>query len=144
MNRIIRSLRSNYNNLENSKHILHSYNSNDWKKYVNYYKETYMKNLIYKDKNIEMLLLCWLPGQQSKIHNHPKNGCLMKILQGNIKEITYDQYNGKILTKNLCPTNYVGYIDDSKCVHKMINNTENKCVTLHIYSPPNFIPTYLK
>ena len=138
MNRIIRSLRNNYNNLAKSKHILQSYNSNDWRKYANFYNETYMRNLIYRDKKLEILLICWLPGQQTKIHNHPKNGCLMKILDGNIKEITYDQYNSKILTSNTLPLDYVGYIDNSKCVHKMINHTDNKCVSLHIYSPPNF------
>jgi hypothetical protein len=37
----------------------------------------------------------------------------------------------------------VRYIDDSIGIHKMKTNEENT-ISLHIYSPPNFIPSLLK
>ena len=33
-----------------------------------------------------MFLLCWTPGQSSKIDDHSKNGCIMKVLDGNIND----------------------------------------------------------
>jgi hypothetical protein len=57
MNRIIRSVIQNKNLLEN-KNILSSYNLTDWKQYVAFNKEDYKKNLVYRDNNFEMFVVC--------------------------------------------------------------------------------------
>jgi cysteine dioxygenase len=141
MNRIIKSLVNNRSLLE-SKNILSSYNSTDWKQYVAFNKEDYKKNLVYRDNNFEMFVVCWLPYQETKIHNHSENGCLLKILEGNMVEEIYDKNFVLRENNNLIKDN-VRYIDDSIGIHKMKNNEENT-ISLHIYSPPNFIPTLLK
>ena len=141
MNRIIKSLVSNRNLLE-SKNILSSYNSTDWKQYVSFNKENYKKNLVYRDNNFEMFVVCWLPYQETKIHNHLEGGCLLKIIEGNMIEELYD--NKFILQENNnLEKNTIRYIDDSIGIHKMKTNEENT-ISLHIYSPPNFIPSLLK
>ena len=141
MNRIIRSLVSNRNLLVN-KNILSSYNSTDWKQYISFDKQDYKKNLVYRDNNFEMFVVCWLPNQETKIHNHPEGGCLLKILEGNIIEELYDK-NFVLQENNNLVMSDVRYIDDSIGIHKMKNNEENT-ISLHIYSPPNFIPSLLK
>ena len=141
MNRIIKSLVTNKKLLEN-KNILSSYNSNDWKHYISFDKENYKKNLVYRDNNFVMFVVCWLPYQETKIHNHSDKGCLLKILEGNMSEELYDK-NFIIQKRNNLLLNDVRYIDDSIGIHKMINNNVNT-ISLHIYSPPNFIPSLLK
>tara|TARA_B110000285_G_C14981269_1_gene541492 strand:+ start:329 stop:754 length:426 start_codon:yes stop_codon:yes gene_type:complete len=141
MNRIIRSVIKNKNLLEN-KNILSFYNSTDWKQYVSFNEEEYKKNLVYRDNNFEIFVVCWLPYQETKIHNHSDNGCLLKILEGNMVEDIYDKNFIFKENNNLIKDN-VRYIDDSIGIHKMKNNEENT-ISLHIYSPPNFIPTLLK
>jgi len=141
MNRIIRSLVSNRNLLVN-KNILSSYNSTDWKQYISFDKQDYKKNLVYRDNNFEMFVVCWLPNQKTKIHNHPEGGCLLKILEGNMIEELYDK-NFVLQENNNLVMSDVIYIDDSIGIHKMKNNEENT-ISLHIYSPPNFIPSLLK
>jgi len=131
MNRIIRSLVSNRNLLVN-KNILSSYNSTDWKQYISFDKQDYKKNLVYRDNNFEMFVVCWLPNQKTKIHNHPKGGCLLKILEGNMMEELYDK-NFVLQENNNLVMNDVRYIDDSIGIHKMKNNKENT-ISLHIYS----------
>jgi len=141
MNRIIRSLVSNRNLLVN-KNILSSYNSTDWKQYISFDKQDYKKNLVYRDNNFEMFVVCWLPNQETKIHNHPVGGCLLKILAGNMIEELYDK-NFVLQEKNNLVMSDVRYIDDSISIHKIKNKEENT-ISLHIYSPPNFIPSLLK
>ena len=141
MNRIIKSLVTNKKLLEN-KNILSSYNSNDWKQYISFYKQDYKKNLVYRDNNFEIFVVCWLPNQETKIHNHSEEGCLLKILEGNINEELYDK-NFVVKENNNLVMSDVRYIDDSIGIHKIKNNEENT-ISLHIYSPPNFIPSLLK
>jgi cysteine dioxygenase len=131
MNRIIKSLVTNKKLLEN-KNILSSYNSNDWKHYISFDKQDYKKNLVYRDNNFEMFVVCWLPNQETKIHNHPEGGCLLKILEGNMIEELYDK-NFVLQEKNNLVMSDVRYIDDSIGIHKMKNNKENT-ISLHIYS----------
>ena len=141
MNRIIKSLVTNKKLLEN-KNILSSYNSTDWKQYISFGKQDYKKNLVYRDNNFEMFVVCWLPNQETKIHNHSEEGCLLKILEGNITEELYNK-NFVLQEKNNLALSDVRYIDDSIGIHKMKNNEVNT-ISLHIYSPPNFIPSLLK
>lgn len=43
----------------------------------------YTRNLICTDnKNYTLLLLCWNPQRESKIHNHPCDGCYVKCVRG--------------------------------------------------------------
>ena len=139
MNRLIQNIIKT-NNLSNSRKILQNYSYNDWKEYVNFSQENYMKNLVFRNKDIEAFVVCWLPGQETKIHNHSDNGCILKILQGNIDEIIYNN-NLEVLKNNTLIKNDIQYIDNSIGIHKMINNDE-KTVSLHIYSPPNFVPKF--
>tara|TARA_B110001469_G_scaffold73793_1_gene69994 strand:+ start:4874 stop:5272 length:399 start_codon:yes stop_codon:yes gene_type:complete len=131
MNRIIKSLVTNRNLLV-KKNILNYYNSTDWKQYISFDKQDYKKNLVYRDNNFEMFVVCWLPNQETKIHNHPEGGCLLKILEGNMIEELYDK-NFVLQEKNNLVMSDVRYIDDSIGIHKMKNNKENT-ISLHIYS----------
>jgi len=143
MNRLITTLK-NYNTLKNYqslyffKDALKKYLSLDYKNYVIFCQENYKKNLFYSDNNLEAFIVCWEPYQETKIHNHSDNGCILKILEGDMTEILYNK-NLKILTKNILPKNNIRYIDNNIGYHKMINGNE-KTISLHIYSPQNFIP----
>ena len=108
----------------------------DISKYINFNNNVYTKNLVYRDKHSEIILICWDKNCKTKIHNHPENGCIMKILQGNLLEERYD-LNGRKLSEVSYSKNNVGYIHDDLYFHKIINSDE-KTISLHIYSPPNF------
>ena len=43
----------------------------DWiREHVNFKNDTYSRNLIALTPRFEMLVLCWKPGQNSRIHDH--------------------------------------------------------------------------
>lgn len=56
-------------------------------------EKPYTRNLISTDNaNYTLLLLCWNPGKESKIHNHPCDGCFVKTLRGCIRESRYTSH----------------------------------------------------
>lgn len=60
----------------------------------------YTRNLIATDgQNYALLLLCWTNGKESKIHDHPGEGCFMKTIRGCIRESRYsmDAVTGEII-----------------------------------------------
>lgn len=57
-------------------------------------EKPYTRNLISTDNvHYTLLLLCWNPGKESKIHNHPCDGCFVKTLRGCIRESRYSSHN---------------------------------------------------
>lgn len=58
-------------------------------------EKPYTRNLISTDNsNYTLLLLCWNPGKESKIHNHPCDGCFVKTIRGCIRESRYSVHSG--------------------------------------------------
>ncbi len=50
----------------------------------------YTRNLIATDhETYTLLLLCWNPNKYSPIHDHPCDGCWMKVLRGTVNEKRY-------------------------------------------------------
>ena len=69
---------------------LKKYKENDYKKYINLDNKVYKRSLVYRDKDFEIMIISWNINQKSKIHNHSSNGCLFKVLEGNIKESLFN------------------------------------------------------
>ena len=118
----------------------------------------YTRNLITTDhETFTLLLLCWNPGRESPIHDHPCDGCWVKVLQGQVQECRYDDYDPE---ENITPSSasasnefpmktlqcisdeiYKGgelsYITDSMGYHKVGNPSGTiPAVSMHLYSPP--------
>jgi cysteine dioxygenase len=36
-----------------------------------------------------LMLLCWNPGKFSPIHDHPSDGCWLRVLEGAVQEVRY-------------------------------------------------------
>lgn len=128
------------------KNILSNYNSDDWKQYTQnniekYVKYKYSSPIIHNYYSIE--ILSWPPNTQSKIHSHAYNGCLMKILDGQLQEEQYDN-NFNIVGKNTIIKNDITYIDDNIAFHKIINNSNNYSYSLHVYSPNYYVTRIFK
>lgn len=102
----------------------------------------YTRNLIYSDRtNYSLLLLCWGPDRESKIHDHPSRGCFLKVLRGFIKETIYGVYPA---LNEICecsasvhPTGSVSFMSDDIGLHKISNpSADQPAISLHLYVPP--------
>ncbi len=117
--------------------ILSYYEGEDWRKFVRFSKECYSRIFVVRREDLEILLLCWKPGQGSPIHNHPNRGCLLRVLQGNLREERFD--SEQTLVTQL-EEHRISYIDNQMGVHRIVNAATENAVSLHIYSPGFFVP----
>ena len=115
--------------------LINNYKFFNWDKYVTKDKENYFRNTVFRNENFEILIITWLPGQKTPIHYHPKNGCLMKILEGELKETAFKNND---IFETIYRKNDTSYIHNDIGKHIILNNSDSLAVSLHIYSPPNF------
>ena len=115
--------------------IIDRYNGSDWNNYIKI-SNNYSKELVYRNNNYELFVITWMPKSKSKIHNHSKNGCLFKILDGKLIEDWYTNNNIKFITRNYYNNNEINYISNENYFHKIFNNSNEKTISLHLYSPP--------
>lgn len=97
----------------------------------------YTRNLIATDnENYALLLLCWKPNEESHIHNHPCDGCWLKVFRGKVRECRYDCSLNCVSDVTL-DEGELAYITDSMGYHKIGNpSVHNNAITLHLYAPP--------
>jgi cysteine dioxygenase len=90
----------------------------------------------------ELLILCWNPGMGSKIHDHPGDGCYVRMLQGRLQETMYkltDKTSNtmEVLKSGDVVAGEVTYITDDIGLHKLANpDSRIGAVSLHLYTPP--------
>lgn len=120
-----------------------SMSDNEWGKYAFFDdKKLYTRNLVATDsENYTLLLLCWTPGRESMIHDHPTDGCWMRCVTGSVVETLYEESASehKMVQKKetWVKKDEVCYIDDSMGYHKVGNPCPNTpAASLHLYSPP--------
>ncbi|CAI5743505.1 unnamed protein product [Hyaloperonospora brassicae] len=99
----------------------------------------YTRNLISTDnESYALMLLCWNPGKYSPVHDHPSDGCWVKVIQGCVNEVRYVKQDGRLVeTFNEHFTSGVTYMDDSFGLHKVGNpHAEIGAISMHLYAPP--------
>lgn len=139
---IKKELLKNHQNLVALNEIFEKYQGVDWKNYIDNNKvedKCYNKKYIVNTENFDLVLISWFPSSKSKIHNHPSKGCLMKIMEGSLKEILYSQ-DLKIISVNDLIVNQTKYIDNQIGYHKIQNIIQSMVYSLHIYSPGFYKP----
>ena len=93
----------------------------------------YARHLVFRSDNVEILVVCWKPGQTSPVHGHGPSDGLMIILEGEITNTTYTKAGQKVST--VWKSGDIGHtcIGDQ---HEVKNASNTDAVSLHIYSPP--------
>lgn len=112
----------------------------------------YERILLHADntRDYAVYILNWTNGASSPIHDHPSNGCCMKVLVGQVCEEMYSykhSVNDEVYTKfDVCrkgpptlykPSNCAIFISNQLGAHKIteVSQTPKGSITLHIYSP---------
>jgi cysteine dioxygenase len=109
----------------------------------------YTRNLVCTDnKNFTLILMCWNPKKESKIHDHPCDGCFVKTLSGGVKESRYHMeevqnelgQTEKVMKfdwEYTTTANEVNYMDNYLGYHKIgAATTDKPSMSLHLYTPP--------
>lgn len=101
--------------------------------FISFNRDTYNKVILHQEDRFEVILICWLPNQKTPFHQHPKNGCLMKVFNGPLKDIR--KIEGKTI-ETIVPSDHITYIEGGET--HMISNMQEKAISIHIYSPGKF------
>ena len=124
------------------KEALNQYDGEDWTLYVNECSNSYNRELIHSSPEYDLVIITWCKNQGCKIHNHPENGCTVKILQNNITEELYEPKTLKLCKSTTYKKDEIMYIDDTIGYHRMCNKYDEPCVSLHVYAPGKYKPTF--
>ena len=115
-------------NLNYIKKLFNSVKINNFKDYIIKNPINYQKKIFMKTENFEIVIISWEKFAKTNFHNHPKNGCVMKVLDGKLLEYTND--GSKILCKNDINVKYHNEFHSIKSL--------DKTYSIHYYSPPGF------
>lgn len=114
----------------------------DWRRFVNFDPGLYTRNLVARNEQFEILVLCWSPGQESPIHDHAGQHCFMAVLQGQVEELQYAfpvaPGEGRLrpIARRTFAPGEVAYIHDRIALHKVRPHGGQHAVSLHLYARP--------
>ncbi len=93
-----------------------------------------LKIKVFENEVVDIYIIIWNVDAISKIHNHAKNGCWLKVLKGCIKENRYDT-TLKYIKSTWLEENNLSFIHNMNGYHNIENCGDEIAITLHIYSP---------
>jgi cysteine dioxygenase len=108
--------------------------------YIGFKEGNYWRHRVCRSNFVEMLVLCWRPGQRTPIHDHNGSHGGVKVCQGLLWETTfsYDPVAG--LEYKSAREHGAGAVTGSDVpdIHQLGNPdvSERDLVTLHVYAPP--------
>lgn len=121
------------NSLKDFKNQLEDFDFDSIAEFIEFDTEKYKKVILHQVDLFELILICWLPHQQTPKHKHPDNGCLMKLFQGQLNDIRITEDEA---IETMVNENETTYIEGAE-IH-MISNMVKKSISLHIYAPGKF------
>jgi quercetin dioxygenase-like cupin family protein len=96
-------------------------------------EQHYMRHLVFRSANVEILVVCWQPGQASPLHDHGPSDGLMIILEGEIVNTTHGPEGPPVTT--VWRAGDVGHTPVGSR-HEVRNSSMANVVSLHVYAPP--------
>jgi hypothetical protein len=98
----------------------------------------YRRVRLFRDADWEGLLLCWLPGQRTAVHDHGGSIGLSFVLSGSLTERRWKTTpEGPLIEVGV---SRVGRDEPAleilDTIHQVSNETLEPAVSLHVYSPP--------
>lgn len=97
----------------------------------------YARNFVLDTPTLQILVLCWAPGQASKVHDHGVSNCGLRVLSGAAVETVYQGTLDRCTPSGseVLETGDIR-VNAGSHLHRIENAGPAPLVTLHIYSPP--------
>ena len=108
--------------------------------YIGFKEGNYWRHRVCRNEFVEMLVLCWRPGQRTPIHDHNGSHGGVKICEGLLWETTFSYDPVKGLAYNAAREYPRGSVTGSDVpdIHQLGNPdvSGQDLVTIHVYAPP--------
>lgn len=97
----------------------------------------YSRRVLARTGACELLLVCWLPGQHSRVHDHGGSSGVSWVVRGQLQETRFAWGGDRLL-----PAARVGaregdvLLERPETIHRIHNASRHGAVSLHVYAPP--------
>lgn len=114
--------------------------SDDLQPYVAFKEGNYWRHRVCRNEFVEMLVLCWRPGQRTPIHDHNGSHGGVRVQEGKLWETTfnYDKTDGLAYKSAREYSEGAVTGSDIPDIHQLGNPdvSDKDLVTIHVYAPP--------
>ena len=114
--------------------------SGEMEPYTAFKEGNYFRHRVFRNKHVEMLVLCWRPGQRTPIHDHNGSHGGVKVWQGVLWETTFQFDATRGLEYKAARDLATGSVTGSDVpdIHQLGNPdvSGQDLITVHIYAPP--------
>jgi cysteine dioxygenase len=112
----------------------------DLQPYLGFKEGNYWRHRVCRNDAVEMLIICWRPGQRTPIHDHNGSHGVVRVQQGVMWEtiFSYDEEQGlNYDTARECPEGTITGADVPD-IHQLGNPdvSGRDLITVHVYAPP--------
>lgn len=108
--------------------------------YIGFKEGNYWRHRVCRNEFVEMLVLCWRPGQRTPIHDHNGSHGGVRVCEGMLWETTFSFDSQKGLHYKAAREYSPGAVTGSDVpdIHQLGNPdvSEQNLVTIHVYAPP--------
>jgi predicted metal-dependent enzyme (double-stranded beta helix superfamily) len=109
--------------------------------YLHHCENHYTRNLVHKDEDFEILVICWGRGQKAPIHGHEGELCFARVELGTLRFSNYRAVSDEPVRLELSGRpidGAVGFLDGPADIHAVENPAEfeAEAASLHVYSKP--------
>lgn len=112
----------------------------DLEPYVGFKEGNYWRHRVCRNEAVEMLVICWRPGQKTPIHDHNGSHGVVRVQAGLMYETIFAFDTEKGLSHDTgrdCPTGTITGADVPD-IHQLGNPEQSgqDLITIHVYAPP--------
>jgi predicted metal-dependent enzyme (double-stranded beta helix superfamily) len=109
--------------------------------YVRFAPGRYTRHLVHKDRDVELLVLCWAPGAAAPIHGHEGELCWARVERGRLRFTSYREASRaplRLVALGRPVDGGPGYVDGPADIHAVENPAafQEGAVSLHVYCRP--------
>ncbi len=112
----------------------------DLRPYISFKPGTYARHRVFRNEHIELLVLCWRPGQRTPIHDHNGSYGVVRVWAGIMWETLFamDEQRGLVYQAGRDWTEGCTTGADVPDIHQLGNPdvSGQDLITLHLYAPP--------
>ena len=112
----------------------------DVQPYLGFKEGNYWRHRVCRNEAVEMLIICWRPGQKTPIHDHNGSHGVVRVHQGLLRETTFSYEEERGLCYNTGRECSAGSVTgaDVPDIHQLGNPEASgqDLVTVHVYAPP--------
>jgi cysteine dioxygenase len=112
----------------------------DLRPYRSFKAGNYARHRVFRNEHVELLVLCWRPGQRTPIHDHNGSHGAVRVCEGVMWETIFEQDSESKLRYKSARQWLVGGVTGAEVpdIHQLGNPevSGQDMVTLHAYAPP--------